>query len=660
MQPVPLSPRLTSKILVTKKLTFLLLLSSLGWISSAAAQDELLEREEKALQAAVEKASPSVVQLELVGGLESQEIGPISGLAVSSDGYVLTSSTMVRDSLTSILATTPSGKRAAAKIIAHDHSRNLTLLKVNTDESYPILPFVPREEITVGQWAIALGKTFSRNISNQSVGIISASNRIWGKAIQTDAKISPANYGGPLIDIHGRVFGVLTPLTPHPQGGQSDGTEWYDSGIGFAVPLADLEPHLEKLKAGENLHPGRIGVSLTSGNVYDLPAEIIAVQPKSPAHDAGLQKGDTLIEMAGKPIARQSELRHILGAHYAGDTISLKYQRDGTVAMTELTLAETLEPYEHPFLGILPDRNHREAGVLVRYVYPNSPAATVAIKPGDLITSLNQTDVADHNQLRVELANFEPSAVITITFFRDGQEMNTELTLNPLPLDTPSIDGHSPPSIAAPANNLATGTVQIKLPEEANDCHAIIPDNYRSDVAHGLIVWLHAPGDVNDEVLVEQWKKLAAKHHLIVLAPKAEDENRWQPTEIEFIRKTMDNVINTYNIDRNRIVAIGRQAGGAMALILGFSHRDLVRGIIPIDAPFPLRAGIAPNDPAERVAFHAILVKGSPVSAAVANAVKALKDAKYPVSEQELEAPGKLTDSLRESLAQWIDSLDRI
>ena len=116
-------------------------------------------------------------------------------------------------------------------------------------------------------------------------------------------------------------------------------------------------------------------------------------------------------------------------------------------------------------------------------------------------------------------------------------------------------------------------------------------------------------------------------------------------------------MINTYNIDRNRIVAIGRQAG---RLILGFSHRDLVRGIIPIDAPFPLRAGIAPNDPAERVAFHAILVKGSPVSAAVANAVKALKDAKYPVSEQELEAPGKLTDSLRESLAQWIDSLDRI
>ena len=110
MQPVPLSPRLTSKILVTKKLTFLLLLSSLGWIPSVAAQDELLEREEKALQAAVEKASPSVVQLELVGGLESQEIGPISGLAVSSDGYILTSSTMVRDSLTSILATTPSGK----------------------------------------------------------------------------------------------------------------------------------------------------------------------------------------------------------------------------------------------------------------------------------------------------------------------------------------------------------------------------------------------------------------------------------------------------------------------------------------------------------------------------------------------------------------------
>lgn len=624
------------------------------------AQDDLLEREEKALQAAVMKASPSVIQLELVGGLESQELGPVSGLAVTTDGFVLASAAMIPANITSILATTPSGKRAAAKVISHDYSRNLVLLKVNTEETYPLLEAIPKDEIIVGQWSIALGRTFSREFTNQSVGIISASNRVWGKAIQSDAKISPANYGGPLIDIHGRVFGILTPLTPNPQGGQSDGSEWYDSGIGFAVPIADIMPYLEKLKQGDSLYPGRLGISLTSGNIYDLPAEVVAVQPKSPARDAGIQKGDSIFELAGKPVTRQSELRHILGAHYAGDTINIKVTRDDKIVTAELTLAQDLEPYEHPFLGILPDRNYDQQGVLVRHVYPNSAAEQAGLKSGDIISRLNETPLKDHNQLRVELANFEPSEEVQFHYSRGGQVTPINILLAPITSELPVIQAHPLPAAPAPANNLATGLVEIKLPEEANDCHAIIPANYRADVPHGLVVWLHAPGDVNDDILKQQWATLAAKYHLIVLAPKAADDNRWQPTEIEFIRKTMDNIINTYNVDRNRIVSFGRQAGGAMSLILGFSQRDLVRGVIPVDAPFPLRAGISPNDPAERLAVHAILVKGSPVSRAVGNAIKALEAAKYPVSRTELESPGEITDELRESLTQWIDSLDRI
>ena len=624
------------------------------------AQNDLLEREEKALQAAVMKASPSVIQLELVGGLESQELGPVSGLAVTTDGFVLASAAMIPENITSILATTPSGKRAAAKVISHDYSRNLVLLKVNTEETYPLLEAIPKDEIIVGQWSIALGRTFSREFTNQSVGIISASNRVWGKAIQSDAKISPANYGGPLIDIHGRVFGILTPLTPNPQGGQSDGSEWYDSGIGFAVPIADIMPYLEKLKQGDSLYPGRLGISLTSGNIYDLPAEVVAVQPKSPARDAGIQKGDSIFELAGKPVTRQSELRHILGAHYAGDTINIKVTRDDKIVTAELTLAQDLEPYEHPFLGILPDRNYDQQGVLVRHVYPNSAAEQAGLKSGDIISRLNETPLKDHNQLRVELANFEPSEEVQFHYSRGGQVTPINILLAPITSELPVIQAHPLPAAPAPANNLATGLVEIKLPEEANDCHAIIPANYRADVPHGLVVWLHAPGDVNDDILKQQWATLAAKYHLIVLAPKAADDNRWQPTEIEFIRKTMDNIINTYNVDRNRIVSFGRQAGGAMSLILGFSQRDLVRGVIPVDAPFPLRAGISPNDPAERLAVHAILVKGSPVSRAVGNAIKALEAAKYPVSRTELESPGEITDELRESLTQWIDSLDRI
>ncbi len=115
----------------------------------------------------------------------------------------------------------------------------LVLLKVAADEALPVPTWVPRQELAVGQWTIAVGRTYPGSFPNVSVGILSAINRVWGKAVQTDAKVSPSNYGGPLIDIRGRVIGVLVPLSPQ-QEGEFAGAEWYDSGIGFAVPLADI------------------------------------------------------------------------------------------------------------------------------------------------------------------------------------------------------------------------------------------------------------------------------------------------------------------------------------------------------------------------------------------------------------------------------------
>ena len=146
---------------------------------------------------------------------------------------------------------------------------------------------VPRSEMTVGQWAIAVGRTYEQPEPNMSVGVLSATNRIWSKAIQTDAKISPANYGGPLIDIQGRVLGVLVPLSPQRQGGEVAGAEWYDSGIGFAVPLADIIERLPTLKSGKDLHPGLLGISLKPGDIYALPAEIGRLAGRL----AGLQGG---------------------------------------------------------------------------------------------------------------------------------------------------------------------------------------------------------------------------------------------------------------------------------------------------------------------------------------------------------------------------------
>ncbi|MFP6648785.1 MAG: trypsin-like peptidase domain-containing protein, partial [Pirellulaceae bacterium] len=227
---IPFTPQILSLVL-------LLISTSLTW--GQQPEPSLDNLEQQAFRQAVAVASPSIVRIETIGGLEKvgQVLlgdGPTSGVVVSADGYILSSAFNFVRQPTSILVTTPSGKRAAAKIVARDHSRMLVLLKVNSQEPFPVAPLAPREELQVGQWAIAIGRTLSRETANISVGIISATNRIWGKAIQTDSKISPVNYGGALVDIEGRVAGILVPLSPQGQSSELAGTEWYDSGIGFA------------------------------------------------------------------------------------------------------------------------------------------------------------------------------------------------------------------------------------------------------------------------------------------------------------------------------------------------------------------------------------------------------------------------------------------
>src|SRR5262249_60801055 len=90
----------------------------------------------------------------------------------------------------------------------------LILLKVNTTEKLTPPIAVPKSEMTVGQWSIAVGRTYDQPLPNVSVGVLSATGRIASTAIQTDAKISPANYGGALIDIHGQVLGIRVLLSP--------------------------------------------------------------------------------------------------------------------------------------------------------------------------------------------------------------------------------------------------------------------------------------------------------------------------------------------------------------------------------------------------------------------------------------------------------------
>jgi S1-C subfamily serine protease/predicted esterase len=672
---------LTATMQMRKRILRILVVVS-AWMAacggSARAQDDLEGLEEQAIRAAVAAVAPSVVRIETIGGLErvGQVLvgtGPTTGLVVSEDGFIASSAFNFIQQPSSILVTLPSGQRAAAKIVARDHARMLVLLKVASESKLQVPAAVPRSEIAVGQWAIAVGRTYEQPQPNLSVGVISATNRVWGKAIQTDAKISPSNYGGPLIDIHGRVLGVLVPLSPQGQSqsdqpGEIAGAEWYNSGIGFAVPLAEINERLQTLKSGNDLHAGLMGVSLKPGDIYSLPAEIAASQPGSPAYKAGIKPGDIVAQVDGERIVRQSQLKHVLGPRYAGDKVHLILKRGDQQIETDVELIDKLDPYAHPFLGILPLRlttnpgEQAKPGVAVRFVYLASPAAEAGIQPGDRIVALGKTAVADATALRTAVANLEPKQKVSLKVERGDQTLEIELLPGKLPAEFPP---ELPPAIAEapaePAEKPAAGVVEIKLPEEASQCWALVPSNYHPGVSHGLIVVLHGPGPVDKAAFEARWKDVCEKHGLIALAPVSAQPDKWQPTEVEFVRKSVDDVLGRYTIDPTRIATYGYQTGGSMAWLVGLGNVDRVRAIVALDAAPPLRTKLPENDPVNRLA----LVLGTAEKSATTPILKALLQrltaARFPIVQKKLgDNPRDLSADELLDLGRWIDSLDRI
>lgn len=625
----------------------------------AAAQEDVLLQEEQAFKNAVARVAPSVARIETIGGLERVGdnlvgTGPTTGLVVSEDGLIVSSAFNFVQKPTSILVTVEGEKtRLPATILARDASRQLVLLKIEPKGKLTVPEYVPRSELVVGQWTIAIGKTFQADAVSMSAGVLSATHRIWGKAVQTDAKVSPANYGGPLIDIQGRVIGVLVPMSPRGASSELAGSEWYDSGIGFAAPLADVMKRLDDWRESGELKSGILGIGLKGKDVYSKPAEVASVRIKSPAAELGIESGDKIVEVNGDPVTRQAQLKHALGPLYAGDPVSIVVERDGErVELGEAKLVGELEPYDTPFLGILPLREAESC--TVRHIFPGSPAEQ-KLQVGDWIKQVNGVETATVAEVRNALSGAESGDEVTLTVDRGGEELAVKLTAASLPEKVADV----PPELApADAPAVEVGEIEIKLPEAKNQCFAYIPESVRAESPTGLLTWVHAPGKFDREAMIMQWKPMADERGFILLIPRSLDEKRWTALEAEFIHDVIQEVQKTYVIDEQRLVVGGEGAGGAMAWLVSRQHADLVRGVAPIGAPVP-RGGSAPEaDPQNRTAYYVTLTDKPRQDAAIRKVVEALRKAKLPVTfESEYEDFG---DAQRGEIAQWLDQLDRL
>jgi serine protease Do len=181
------------------------------------------------------------------------------------------------------------------------------------------------------------------------MGIISAKNRIGGRAIQTDANISPANYGGPLVDIKGRMMGICVPMDPQSRA-VGAGVQWYDSGIGFAIPIDVSSPVIERLKKeGAKVIPPFLGLKM-----MPVPGKkglwIEEVVRDSAADKAGIRREDFIREIDGEEVSDMLKLRQVLNRFEAGQEIELKvwFEEEDKVEARTLLLGTPPKPKDGP------------------------------------------------------------------------------------------------------------------------------------------------------------------------------------------------------------------------------------------------------------------------------------------------------------------------
>lgn len=304
----------------------------------------------KAFRAAAAKVRPALVMIETFGGVAPVKKkkrgraprvarpgdGPTTGLIVSSDGYVLTSTFNFITRPPIITVIRQDGSRHVAKLLGRDDARKICLLKVDGAKNWPTAKSIADDSLKVGQWAVTVGLGYGKE-PVISAGIISAKNRIGGRAVQTDANISPENYGGPLLDVEGRVIGLCVPLNPRSQA-TAAGVEWYNSGIGFAIPLADAGQLIDAMKSGQTIRPAALGVGVKPAKGKPFGVDVGSVRPHSAADKAGLRTGDRIVALGKKPVASPTQLRFRLARFMAGEKAEVAIVRDGKRQKLNVTL----------------------------------------------------------------------------------------------------------------------------------------------------------------------------------------------------------------------------------------------------------------------------------------------------------------------------------
>jgi serine protease Do len=392
------------------------------------------------------------------------EQGSGSGFVVSADGYILTNNHVV-EGAEQVTVRLLDRREFRAKVVGTDPNTDVAVLKIAAS-NLPPMALGNSDDARVGEFVLAIGNPLGETLTfTVTSGIVSAKGRALSGLpragqgsiqdfIQTDAAINPGNSGGPLVSVRGEVIGINSAIASE--------TGFY-SGYGFAIPINLARTVMNQLIESGKVHRAALGVSIADVSLADaeyvgLPAirgVVVKDIPSedSPARAAGIEAGDIIVAVDGKPVEYVGQLQQVIGFRKPGEVVKVEVARKGGVRKTvEVKLQELNDTPQVASQGSpgAPGEDSAEGAAMGRLgisVEPVGPEAAVELQlpsntrglivtdvtPGgpawevlwddpqrggpDIILSVEGKAVRTEAELRKALMAEKPGSIVTLRIF---------------------------------------------------------------------------------------------------------------------------------------------------------------------------------------------------------------------------------------------------
>ena len=383
------------------------------------------------------------------GGQVPQRQGEGSGFVVSADGYILTNAHVVGDA-DEITVRMTDRREYPAKLIGVDRRTDVAVIKIEAKD-LPVVKLGDPTKLRPGEWVLAIGSPFSFE-NSVTAGIVSATGRAMPGEdglvpfIQTDVAVNPGNSGGPLFNLNGEVVGINSQIYSRSGGYM---------GLSFAIPIDVANNVREQLVSTGKVTRGRIGVQIQEVNAQfadaftlDRPRGALVTQviSEGPAAKAGIQTGDVILSVDGKPVERSAQLPGVISAIKPGQTANIEVWRDKQSKNVKVKVEEfeeepvrvanrdVEEPAKADKLGLsvrplrAEERKNADTQGYLLVEDVTGPAAQAGVRPGDVILGVNGKTVKSLDELKKETAN--GSKTVAILLERDGNQVFVPIRLS--------------------------------------------------------------------------------------------------------------------------------------------------------------------------------------------------------------------------------------